>query len=81
MPCHLDLDPRSNFDSQGHSNIFPIEHRQVDLYSSNFIHIILGPIPFTLTLAQGQSLILKVITMIYPLKKDYLTFRVQTSYK
>ena len=79
-PFHLDLEPRSQFDFQGHNNVLPIKQRLFDSQSSNFIHIILGPSPFTLTLIQGQILILKVTTKFYPLNKDYLTFRGQTSY-
>ena len=46
-----------------------IEQRLFDLQSSNFIHIIVKPSSFTLTLIQGQILILKVTTTFLPIKQ------------
>ena len=56
------LGSRSNFHSQGHNKLLPIEQKLFDLQTSNLIYIIVKQSSFTLTLTQGQIMILKVTT-------------------
>ena len=61
-PFHLDIGPRSNYDSQGHNKLLPIEQRPFDLESSNLAQIFLASSPFTMTLTQGHLFDFKVTT-------------------
>ena len=58
----IDLDPRSNFTSEGHNIHFLLEPIVFIPECWNLTHVFLVTRPLTLTLTQGQIIFLKVVT-------------------